>query len=73
MESAVELKVPLQVKLFTGKCWGSLEPLELAPAPADLLHTLQEDFNKEVETNTKKGLASSLQPVARSIFREPLI
>jgi hypothetical protein len=68
MENAVELAVPLQVKLFSGRCWGSLEPLELDPiSPSDLT----EHFHKETKgLHAPSATTSSLQPVARCIFKE---
>lgn len=69
MENAVELNVPLQVKLSYGDTWGSLKPLELQIDGNSL--NLQQDLQEGFSLRTHPPPThKSLQPVVRCIFEE---
>lgn len=70
MENAVELNVPLKVKLFSGQTWGSMTPLEIDPTKnySSLQHELFPENEMEISDSTSK--ISSLKPVARCIFQD---
>jgi hypothetical protein len=75
MENAVELNVPLQVKLSYGETWGSLQPLELQidSNSLNLQEDLQEGFSlrsRPPPPLTAAATHKSLQPIARCIFEK---
>jgi hypothetical protein len=73
MENAVELNVPLQVKLSYGETWGSLQPLELQidSNSLNLQEDLQEGFSLRSHPHPLAAAThKSLQPIARCIFEK---
>lgn len=69
MENAVELNVPLKVKLFSGQTWGTMKPLEL---DHNKFHEIKNELFpvRELESLYSTTKISSLQPIARCIFQD---
>ena len=63
MENAIQLNVPLKVKLFSGRNWGDLQPLVInSDSNLNESNSLKSINNNNIDNN-------KLQPIARCIFK----